>query len=91
MHDIKDPVTIGFLTYANVDCDDDTWRWCIVTQYKGPQDYDKILCAFAEGYRPDRALLYLMLSAWSDYFDDDHSEECKRPYVIGDKENYDHD
>lgn len=40
------------LTFAYVDCPDDCWRWCIVTDYLGCQDYGEVICAFADDYSP---------------------------------------
>lgn len=47
----------GKWTFAHVDCPDDNWRWAIVSNYEGCQDYDEIIMAFPEEYVPVEELV----------------------------------
>jgi hypothetical protein len=42
---------VGKYTYAFVDLDE--WLWAIVTDYKGPQEFGEVICAFQELYQPE--------------------------------------
>lgn len=55
--------TRGELTYALVDCDDGVWRWAIVQNYRGPQEFDSLLMAFAPEHEPFAKHVKLMLEA----------------------------
>lgn len=57
------PLIVDALTFAHIDCDDDGWRWAIVTDYTDDQSYGAVLMAFVEGYVPSRNdLLTIMIS-----------------------------
>ena len=63
-HTTGQSVTIGDYTYARVDCDDDVWRYAIVTGYRDAQSYDRLIVAFADGYAPeDEATVNAILNA----------------------------
>jgi len=56
-------VTVGKLTYAEVDLPDDRWAWAIVTDHKGSQEYGEVIVAFMDGYEPDHEMVRNMMSA----------------------------
>lgn len=56
----------GTLTYAHVDGPDDVWFWAIVSGYKGCQDYDEVVVAFADGYEPNAEAIPAILRSLED-------------------------
>lgn len=52
---------IGKYTYAMVDLD--VWMKAIVTGYQGPQEFDEVICAFAEDYEPAPDILERIMRA----------------------------
>lgn len=53
----------GQLTYAQIDCDDDNWRYAIVTDYEDPQSYGDVIMAFAPEYEPNHETVKRILEA----------------------------
>ena len=58
-----EPLTIGKLTYANVDLPCDNWAWAIVTDYEGSQEYGEVIVAFLPEYEPDHETVRNMMAA----------------------------
>ena len=56
-------ITVGKLTYANVDLPCDNWAWAIVTDYKGSQEYGEVIVAFLPEYEPDHETVRNMMAA----------------------------
>jgi hypothetical protein len=54
-------LTIGKYTYALVDLD--VWLKAIVTDYRGPQDFGNVVCAFAEEYEPPQDIVERIMRA----------------------------
>ena len=59
-------VTVGKLSYAEVDLPDDRWAWAIVTDHKGCQEYGEVIVAFLADYEPDHETVRKMMAAMED-------------------------